>query len=110
MAQVPRCDRCRTLGKQVVPVLGKDLCNICCRSFHEWVAAGRRNAHGSIASHVHRLMATHNYVTSAMLANSCGESKTHCSHHLHRAANRGRLVFLGAGRFALPAAESEAAE
>lgn len=37
---VPKCDRCKRVNVQVVPVLGRDLCGQCCESFGSWVDAG----------------------------------------------------------------------
>ena len=40
MATVPKCDRCKAVDVQVVPVLGRDLCVACTGAFRAWVGKG----------------------------------------------------------------------
>lgn len=40
MATTVSCDRCKTVQCQVVPVLGRDLCNSCVADFREWADSG----------------------------------------------------------------------
>lgn len=105
MAHIPQCDRCRTVGKQVVSVLGRDLCNRCVSEFDSWVKNGIRLGDKGHAGQGERrrqaleIVAHHGHVTSALLAAHSGLPRHSANWYLHRIAKAGHIKFVGEGRF-----------
>lgn len=115
MATVMRCDRCRLVDAPCVTVLGKDLCLGCQTAFQEWVAMGYassaeekldRQAFGKRWRQVMSLINVHGHVTSAMLNEHFGMTRTSATWYLHATSRQGKLTFHGKGVFTLPKAEA----
>jgi hypothetical protein len=110
---IPRCDRCKQDG-QVVPVIGRDLCNACMRDLGEWLNAPmdfKRRWCGKVdrADQALRLLERSTQITSEQVAALNGETRRAAYQGLIHLCKLGIIVHLGRGVFAMPSAQ-EAAE
>lgn len=115
MATIVRCDRCLTVGCQVIQVLGADLCNACIDDHKDWVSRGlpvrrdngrlKRGTYGAVIA---RLLARDGHVTPDTLAEAAGVPRGPAHDALRYEKGAGRLGQDGKSRYV--AAVKEAAE
>lgn len=108
MATITVCDGCSALDRQLIPVLGKDICPLCVKGVKAFLnARGRKRVRkGDWMGAMQRLCAVRGQCSSEELAAEVGQTNRAAYHWAFTMSRRGLVVRLGDAKFALPAAEA----